>query len=146
MVPDRPMAEPVIRKMRSTEPRLAPMVRRMAMSWPLSLTSMVMPETMLSAATSTISVRIMNMTLRSTSRAEKKVTLRWRQSEISTGRPAALVSRSLVVPMSSGFSTNTSMALTLSSMKKNFCASASGRKTKVLSYSLMPILKMELTG
>ena len=35
---------------------------------------------MLSAATSMISVRIMNMTLRSTSSAEKKVWLRWRQS------------------------------------------------------------------
>ena len=48
------------------DPREAPTVRRMAMSLPLSFTSMIRPETMFSAATSTISVRIRNMTLRST--------------------------------------------------------------------------------
>ena len=47
-------------------PWLAPIVRKMAMSLPLSFTSMIRPDTMLSAATSTISVRIKNMTLRST--------------------------------------------------------------------------------
>ncbi|MNL60543.1 hypothetical protein D3C87_1843610 [compost metagenome] len=66
--------------MRITAPRVAPMVRRMAISCPLSFTSMMRPEMILSAATSTISVRIMNMTLRSTCSAEKKVWLRWRQS------------------------------------------------------------------
>ena len=65
-VPATPIAAPVIRKMRMIAPRVAPMVRRMAMSRPLSFTSMIRPEMMLSAATSTISVRIMNMTLRST--------------------------------------------------------------------------------
>ena len=80
MVPVTPIAAPVIRKMRRIAPRVAPMVRRMAMSRPLSFTSMIRPEMMLSAATSTISVRIMNMTLRSTCSAVKKVWLRWRQS------------------------------------------------------------------
>ena len=71
------------------------MVRRMAMSRPLSFTSMIRPEMMLSAATSTISVRIMNMTLRSTCSAEKKVWLRCRQSERKTGRCAAVLDRRL---------------------------------------------------
>jgi hypothetical protein len=38
------------------------------------------PETILSAATSTIKVRIKNITLRSTWSALKNVALRWRQS------------------------------------------------------------------
>ena len=59
------------------------------MSEPLSFTSMIRPETMLSAATSTISVRIRNMTLRSTCSAVKKVALRWRQSIMKIGRLAA---------------------------------------------------------
>ena len=67
------------------------MVRRMAMSCPLSFTSMIRPETMLSAATSTIMVRIRNITLRSTCSALKKVELRCRQSTRNTGRPAASV-------------------------------------------------------
>ena len=59
------------------------------MSLPLSFTSMIRPETILSAATSTIRVRIRNMTLRSTSSALKKVALRWRQSIMWIGRCAA---------------------------------------------------------
>jgi hypothetical protein len=46
---------------------------------------------MLSAATSTINVRIRNITLRSTCSAVKKVWLRRRQSTLKTGRPAASV-------------------------------------------------------
>ena len=45
---------------------------------------------MLSAATSTISVRIRNITLRSTCSALKKVALRWRQSIMKIGRSAAI--------------------------------------------------------
>ncbi|MNW07243.1 hypothetical protein D3C71_2038070 [compost metagenome] len=59
------------------------------MSLPLSFTNMIRPEMMLSAATSTISVRIMNITLRSTWSAEKKVLLRSRQSVMKICRPAA---------------------------------------------------------
>ena len=58
---------------------------------PLSFTSMIRPETMLSAATSTISVRIRNITLRSTCSALKKVALRCRQSIMKIGRLAASV-------------------------------------------------------
>ena len=72
------------------EPCVAPMVRRIAMSGPLSFTSMIRPEMMLSAATSTISVRIRNITLRSTWSALKKVALRWRQSIMKIGRAGRL--------------------------------------------------------
>ena len=47
-------------------PLPAPMVRRMAMSRPLSFTSMVREVMMLNAATTMISVRIRNITFRST--------------------------------------------------------------------------------
>ena len=81
-VPVTPIAAPVIMKMRMIAPRLAPIVRRIAMSWPFSFTSMISPEMMFSAATSTIRVRIMNITLRSTCSAEKNVLFRCRQSLI----------------------------------------------------------------
>ena len=67
-----PIDAPVIRKTRMIAPRVAPMVRRIAMSLDLSFTSMIRPEMMLSAATSTISVRMRNITLRSTSRAREE--------------------------------------------------------------------------
>ena len=66
IVPTTPIAAPVIRNTRMIAPCEAPMVRRIAMSLPLSFTSMIRPETMLSAATRTIMVRIRNITLRST--------------------------------------------------------------------------------
>src|SRR5258707_11087304 len=66
MVPMTPIAVPVMRNMRITAPWETPMVRRIAMFRVLSLTSMVRAERMLSAATSTIKFRIMNITLRST--------------------------------------------------------------------------------
>ncbi len=47
------------------------MVRRIAMSRPLSFTSMIRPEMMLNAATRMIRVRIRNITFRSTSTAVK---------------------------------------------------------------------------
>src|SRR5215467_60899 len=65
-VPTTPIAAPVMRKTRMTAPWVAPMVRMIPMSPPLSFTSMIKPDTMLSAATRTISVRIRNITLRST--------------------------------------------------------------------------------
>ena len=79
-VPTTPMEAPVMRNTRIIAPLVAPMVRRMAMSRPLSFTSIIRPEMMLSAATSTISDRMMNITLRSTSSTVKNVSLRWRQS------------------------------------------------------------------
>ena len=70
-----PTLAPLMKKMRMIMPRVAPMVRRMAMSRPLSFTSMIRLEMMLKAATRMISVRIRNMTLRSTWMALKKAAL-----------------------------------------------------------------------
>ena len=56
------------------------MVRRMPISRPLSFTSMMRPEMMLKAATSTMIDRMMNIMLRSTSSTVKKLSLRCRQS------------------------------------------------------------------
>src|SRR2546430_1500685 len=64
-VPTTPIEAPLKMKMRNTMPREAPIVRKMAMSRPLSFTIMIMPEMMLKAATTMISVRIRNITLRS---------------------------------------------------------------------------------
>ena len=66
-VPTTPMLAPDSMKMRRIMPREAPIVRRIAMSRPLSFTIMIMPEMMLKAATRMISVRIRNITLRSIS-------------------------------------------------------------------------------
>ena len=79
-VPTTPMLAPVIRNTRMMAPLVAPMVRRMPMSRPLSFTSIIRPEMMLNAATSTMIDRMMNIMLRSTSSTVKKLSLRWRQS------------------------------------------------------------------
>ena len=70
--------------MRMIAPRVAPIVRKMAMSRPFDFTSIVMPVMMLKAATRMMRVRIKNMTLRSTSSALKKCEFRSCQS---TTRP-----------------------------------------------------------
>ena len=90
-MPTTPTEAPVIMKMRMIAPCVTPMVRRMPMSRPLSLTSMIRPDVMLNAATITMMVRIRNITLRSTCSALKKVALRWRQSIMKIGRLAASV-------------------------------------------------------
>ena len=74
-----------MKKIRMIAPRVAPMVRRIAMSLPLSFTSMIMPEMMLNAATMMIRLRIRNITLRSTLSAVKNEALACCQS---TRRPA----------------------------------------------------------
>ena len=117
-----PIDAPAMRKMRRIEPRDAPMVRRMAMSELLSFTSMMRPEMMLSAATSTISVRMMNMTLRSTFSASKNVLLRCRQSVITAGRSMARSSESRTASMWSGSSTKTSITEASPSLLKKSCA------------------------
>ena len=72
------------KKIRMIAPRVAPMVRRIAMSRPLFFTSMVMPVMMLKAATTMIRVRIRNITLRSTCSAAKKCELSCCQSTSRT--------------------------------------------------------------
>ena len=100
-------------------PLLAPMVRRMPISRPLSFTSMMRPEMMLNAATTTITDRMMNIMLRSTSSTVKKLSFRWRQSEKCSARDAGLASwRPSCSPTSSGSATNTSSTSTASPLLK----------------------------
>ena len=93
-VPTMPMLAPLSMKMRRIMPREAPIVRRIAMSRPLSFTIMIMLEMMLNAATTMINVRIRNITLRSISTALNRLELACCQSTIRT-RPAsaAVISR-----------------------------------------------------
>ena len=94
-VPTTPMLAPVIRKIRMTAPLLAPIARRTAISAFFERTSMIIEEMMLKAATRMISVRIRNMTLRSTRRALMKVLLRCSQSNAlrPSPRPSATMAR-----------------------------------------------------
>ena len=88
-VPTIPMLAPLSMKMRRIMPREAPIVRRIAMSRPLSFTIMIMLEMMLKAATTMISVRIRNITLRSISTALTRLELACCQSTIRTRPPSA---------------------------------------------------------
>ena len=71
-------------------PRVAPMVRRMAMSAVLVRTSMTRLDTMLKAATSTIMVSTMNMTLVWPWIAAKKPILACHQSNTQPCEPTDL--------------------------------------------------------
>ena len=87
--PITPMLAPVMKNTRKTMPRLAPIERNTAISRCLSRTNITSPDTILSAATSKISVRMRNMTLRSTSSAPASVRLDCFQSTKETSSPAA---------------------------------------------------------
>ena len=89
------------------------------MSRPLSFTSMMRPEMMLNAATSTITDRMMNIMLRSTSSTVKKLSLRWRQSaKCSAGDADLLHGGDLLGRRFSGSSTRTSSTSTVSPLLK----------------------------
>ena len=68
-----PISAPCTMKICTIEPGEAPSVRRIAMSACLSVTSITSVETMLNAATATISSRMMNITRFSISTARKKL-------------------------------------------------------------------------
>ena len=72
-MPITPTLAPDMKKIRVIMPRDAPMVRMIAIEPRLSLTNMIIDETMLNAATRMISVKIRNMTFRSTCNALKKL-------------------------------------------------------------------------
>ena len=138
-VPTPPTAAPQSRKMRRIAPLPAPMVRRMAMSRPLSFTSMVSEEMMLKAATRMMSIRIRNITFRCTCTSSKKPLLVSCQSAMRTGRSASARRISQAAsPERPGSRRKTSTWLTASGIWKKSCAAASGRKTKPLSYSCIP--------
>ena len=68
-----PILAPVIRKIRIMAAELAPIERKTAMSAFFDLTNIIIDETILKAATNMISVRIRNITFRSTCSALIKV-------------------------------------------------------------------------
>ena len=72
---------------------------------PLSFTSMMRPEMMLSAATRTIMVSIMNITLRSTCQRGEESLVALSPVRQQDRRPAASSMASSTHPMSSGLST-----------------------------------------
>ncbi len=92
-MPTTPISDPQRKKIRMIEPCVSPIVRRMPMSRPLFFTSMTRPETMLSAAISTTRLRMMNITRRSTSSADRKAPEASRQVQITPRGPAAAVER-----------------------------------------------------
>ena len=128
-VPTTPMAAPTMKKMRCTAPPVAPMVRRMAMSRPLSLTSIVRLETTFNAATPTMSVRMMNMTLRSTSIAPKNWAFCCSQSTIRPRPPTTPPITARAARTASGSATTISMPVTPSPRRKYSCAALSGMNT-----------------
>ncbi len=73
-------------KTRITEPRLAPMVRRIAISRALSFTSMIRLEMMLKAATRMMRVRITNMAIFSSLRASKRFLFMLFQLRVQKGK------------------------------------------------------------
>ena len=142
VVPMMPTLAPLRKKMRMMVPFVAPMVRRMAMSRPLSLTSMIMLEMMLNAATTMMRVRIRNMTLRSTWMALKKLALACCQSWTRPLPPMAFRMSLPTASARSGSSTNTSRLVTAPGRRKYTWAAPRGRKTNPESYSYMPISKV----
>ena len=71
--PMKPISAPCTMKIAMTLEGLAPSVRRIAMSACLSVTAMTSVETMLNAATATISERMMNIMFFSIATARKKL-------------------------------------------------------------------------
>ena len=72
-VPITPISAPCTMNMRMMLAGVAPRVRRMAISACLSVTTITSVETILNAATATISMRMMNMTFFSICTARKKL-------------------------------------------------------------------------
>ena len=120
------MLAPLSTKMRRIIAREAPIVRRIAMSRPLSFTIMIMLEMMLNAATTMISVRIRNITLRSISTALKRLELACCQSTIRTCPPSAAAISRRCSRTRSGSAVKTSRLETASGRRKNSCAASSG--------------------
>ena len=117
-VPATPIDAPAMKNTRIMAPRVAPMVRRMAMSDDLSFTSMINPETMFSVATRMISDRIRNMVLLSTCSAESIVPFSSCQVTSRIIGPAALLIAGNSFRSASGSATIASMPLTVSPVSK----------------------------
>jgi hypothetical protein len=83
-----PMTDPSMKKMRPMEAREAPIALSTAISLPFSITTMTREPMMLNAATTTMSVRMTNMVIFSSFRAEKRFWFISRQSRIQTRSPS----------------------------------------------------------
>ena len=134
-IPNAPIVVPTVTNTLIIPRRLAPIVRRMAISRVLARTSMISDDNMLNTATSTISDSTTNIAIRSTSSASNKAEFICRQSTIwplpfTIGWSGARIS-----PTLSGLTVWTSTIPTLLPIIRKFCASSSGMMTKVLSYS-----------
>ncbi len=88
-VPIAPITKPVGTNILSMLCRVAPMVRRIAMSRVLARTNMMSEDRMLKTATSTMMDKTRNITTRSTASASNRLELIVFQSEI-TAVPASL--------------------------------------------------------
>ena len=96
------------------------------MSRPLFFTSITSPEMMLSAAITTTRLRMMNITRRSVSSADRNAPEASRQVQSSARGPAAAASAGSISSTRSGRSTITSISSAAPSRSKKLCASASG--------------------
>ena len=101
---------------------------------------------MLNAATRMISVRIRNITFRSTSTAAKKLLLLCVQSITRTGSPASSPRSARLTRCTwSGSAVITSIWVAAFGWRKNTCAASIGRNTKPVSASLKPTWKIATT-
>ncbi len=107
-VPSAPMQKPVVTKTLSSERRVAPIVRRMAISRVLARTSMISEERMLKTATSTMIESTTNIATRSTANASNSEALMVFQS-VTMALPFSLRSRGArISPTLSGLVVDTS--------------------------------------
>ena len=113
--------------------RVAPIVRRIAMSRVLARTSMIRLDRMLNTATSTMIDRMTNIATRSISSASNRDELMLFQS-FTTARPSnRCVTGASVSVTVSGSSVVTSIMPIASPVSSKVCASAMGMTTKALS-------------
>ena len=96
------------------------------MSRPLFFTSITSPEMMFIAAISTTSDRMMNITRRSTSSAERKAPEASRQVQITARSPAAAAIGARSASTRDGSATKASISSAAPSRLKKLCASAKG--------------------
>ena len=110
IVPMMPVNAPHRKKTRRIDPSVRPMVRRMPISRPLFLTSMISPLVMFIDAIRTSTDRMTNITSSSMSRADRNDPELSRQDQVCAPSPAARISASVQSSTRSGSSTKTSIS------------------------------------
>ena len=137
-----PISAPCTMKIFMIEPGVAPRVRRMAMSACLSVTSITSVETMLNAATATISSRMMNITLFSIWTARKKLAWLRVQSETNRSAPSFAISSRATARAANRSSSFRRTPDTASPIWNSRCASSRCTSASPESYSNMPTSNM----